>query len=325
MKSIFIIISFLFFCNLQAAILEIGIGPSYEYNSYLEADAVAQDGDTLKFNKGSWGNITLTRPLVLIGLGYFLDENYPEELNTNGAFLGLVILDEGSEGSILLSLEVTSSIVVQNVNNVVVERCKTAQVNVEKSTNIVVSKCYVTGSGSSTNVHSLISANSGSILISNSYFGRLSVNSESEATLRNNIIGSIGYCYHSTFVNNIILVNISTYFLDSYNNAFHYNLFNITQSYTVGSNNQFIDFSTESVMVGYPEQGAYSDDERYQLASSSPAIGAADDGGDCGMFWGDSPYILSGIPPLPIIYKLSVPINSDGENLPVEVKAKTNN
>ena len=67
-------------------------------------------------------------------------------------------------------------------------------------------------------------------------------------------------------------------------------------------------------------------DKHYQLGASSPAIGAGENGTDCGAFGGATPYILSGLPPYPVITDLQVSgTGSTTVPLNVTISAKSNN
>jgi hypothetical protein len=50
-----------------------------------------------------------------------------------------------------------------------------------------------------------------------------------------------------------------------------------------------------------------SSDGQFQLAEGSPAIDAGENGVDIGMFGGMTPYVLSGIVPLPTVYYFNAP------------------
>ena len=81
-----------------------------------------------------------------------------------------------------------------------------------------------------------------------------------------------------------------------------------------------------TVFVGYPTQGSYSTDGRFQIIAEGPADGAGEGGIDCGMFGGSLPYVLSGLPPVPRIYEAVVPTaGSTVSGLPVIIKAKSQN
>ncbi len=103
----------------------------------------------------------------------------------------------------------------------------------------------------------------------------------------------------------------SHYSTSTYNN----NISNSDQFGTENSNHENIDMETVFV-------GSGSTDGQWQLTDDSPAIGAGINGEDCGMFGGNTPYKLSGIPSeIPVIYELNVP--PSGFNMSIELKAKS--
>jgi len=72
--------------------------------------------------------------------------------------------------------------------------------------------------------------------------------------------------------------------------------------------------------------GTGSTDSYWKLKEGSPAIGAGYEGVDIGMFGGDEPYVLSGIPPIPTIYQLNAPtVGEKNTGMPITIKAKSNN
>jgi len=70
----------------------------------------------------------------------------------------------------------------------------------------------------------------------------------------------------------------------------------------------------------------YSTDGKWQLDPDGPAAGAGEEGVDCGMFGGLTPYVLSGLPPVPRIYEANIPLSgSSVSGLPVTIKVKSQN
>jgi hypothetical protein len=67
-----------------------------------------------------------------------------------------------------------------------------------------------------------------------------------------------------------------------------------------------------------------STDGQWQLKANSPALGAGENGVDCGMFGGSTPYILSGMPNIPAIYYLNTPM-VPSDVIDVAIKAKSHN
>ncbi|MEZ5083070.1 MAG: hypothetical protein R2750_06440 [Bacteroidales bacterium] len=103
---------------------------------------------------------------------------------------------------------------------------------------------------------------------------------------------------------------------------------NCLYEYNIGTSTQFgnQNGSQENVLTTDLYVGATgnSTDGQWQLKVGSPAIGTGEDGADIGIFGGESPYVLSGLPAIPAIYDLnaqSLPTNT----LDVTVKAKSHN
>lgn len=112
------------------------------------------------------------------------------------------------------------------------------------------------------------------------------------------------------------------YFHDFFqSNGYYYN--NISNSTQFGSSNgNQQNVNMNNVFVGITGN---SIDGQWQLKTGSPAIGAGFNGVDCGMFGGDFPYILSGLPPIPAIYYHIQTIDNINHILNVTIKAKSHN
>jgi hypothetical protein len=64
----------------------------------------------------------------------------------------------------------------------------------------------------------------------------------------------------------------------------------------------------------------------WQLLPASPASGAGFDGADCGIFGGTSfAYMLSGLPDIPSIYRLTVPASASGSTMNITFSTRINN
>ena len=93
-----------------------------------------------------------------------------------------------------------------------------------------------------------------------------------------------------------------------------------TQFGTANGNKSSVDLSTVFVCQG-GGCSTYSSDGMYQLKSGSVAAGAGYGGTDCGMFGGNYPYVLSGVPSVPSIYFLNVKPQGDSMNVSVKIKS----
>lgn len=82
-----------------------------------------------------------------------------------------------------------------------------------------------------------------------------------------------------------------------------------------------------NIFNAWPLIGSASADARYQLKAGSPALTTGAGGTPIGMFAGNYPYKLSGLPSIPSIYLLSSPQgnNPPGNTLQINVSTKGNN
>jgi hypothetical protein len=73
-------------------------------------------------------------------------------------------------------------------------------------------------------------------------------------------------------------------------------------------------------------RGYYEKDATYQLAVSSPAKGIGTGGTDAGAFGGSAPYVLSGLPPYPIITNFTTSgVGNTSMPLQVSITVRSNN
>ena len=118
----------------------------------------------------------------------------------------------------------------------------------------------------------------------------------------------------STFGNNIIYSGTLTL-----TNCDPYNcICNEDQCGTENGNQANVDMIAVFVPSG-------TTDGQWQLRNGSPAIGAGLGGVDCGMFGGTDPYVLSGIPDIPMITSLYVPSRAnptDGLDVKITIESK---
>jgi len=318
-----------------------------DFTNLQSAHDGAIAGDTL-YLVGSPVNyittkVTLTKKLIIIGPGYFLGENPDTQTNVASAFLNNTaggVCEElefaaGSEGSVLMGIEIIGRLVI-NTNNILIKRnhirqegaCNLTMATINGS-NILFVQNFVDGNLNSPNPLIQVSAGKSGISVGNNYFfhscsgcggGVLAL--ESPATSSIDVYNNIFYggisVVNSTVQNNLFRTGNTLSFTSSLvrNNlaaaaaflpAGNGNISNIT-----GFLNAFL--------------GSGSTDGQWKLSSSSPAIGAGFNGVDCGIFGGPEPYVLSGIPPIPTIYSLTAPaVGEKNTGLPIQIKVKSNN
>jgi hypothetical protein len=293
-----------------------------------DAASVA-NGDTVHFEPSGtyYGDLSLTKRLVIIGNGYFLgstatNSNPDLQANTAISNIGTLYAYAGASNSVIMGM--TFSVVyigfASPVNNFLFRRNRvTSSLNFYNggSTNVQVMQCYIDG------LVSQVSSHTNVLLANNIIIQGVNFDGDDNGTFQNNILHATGAAYGSSFTgftlrSNIMLagsIGLTTCLVES-------NLGNSTQFGTATGNQQNIDMST--VFIGYPTIGTTSYDGRYVLKAGSPAIASGYGSVDCGAYGNTPAYVKSGIPDVPSIYKLSVPPIVTNNTLSVIVSTKIN-
>ena len=282
-------------------------------------------GDTLHLESSAktYGDLVSTKKLIIFGPGYFLDLNINQQSLPTSATITSFKLNAGSEGTVISGLTITGqnyiytgdvTITRNYVDNTIYLSRDYSYNDVVISGNYGINSINHTGSSGT----SLIT----NVMILNNVIGYVSLLSQYSGTIANNIISS----YNNTIYNFIIKNNICTSTTNyecfgGSSNTISYNICSSALGLPSGNGNQ-TGVSMTTVFVGLT---GHSTDGQYQLAASSPAIGKGLNGEDCGIYGGNSPYHLSGVPKIPSIYKLNAPNYSEGNILKVTVSVKSNN
>ena len=304
----------------------------------------AASGDVILVEAGVYGNINITKKLLLSGPGYYLNNGNSAYVGTST--LGTINFLMGSELSIIQGF--ISGDINVGAGSVTVQRNKVGNIRIGHNGNVAVRADNVLVKhiiGGRPEVH----AQSVSFIIKNNIFyggfyfdtpglGEVANNtfdcdiSNHEAyfghnflnvQFRSNIFGGIWNHTNGNFGYNEGYPN---QFIDTYTPfIIEKNIFNKNYPQLAPSN--LVNVSFTDMYLAYPTNpNNLQEDARYQLAPNSPARGAGENGTDCGAFGGDDPYVLSGIPDIPSIYYLNVqPSVPQGGTLNVQIKAKTNN
>jgi hypothetical protein len=347
----------LLFISSFATVRRVGFwGPAVagvDYADITAAQTAASNGDTLYIFPGNWSAPNITKRLIIIGGGYLLDSSQTAgsgnkgnadyqyfKNNTSVSFT----LKNGSTGSKIFGItgNITIGGVVADIvndievgglqgfvtvssstNNLVMKNCRSnfsyavfvntgATINV---TNILVQNCiaengtvvYLNTPGSATGlVDNCTSSDayvpSGSILFSNNVFTGLTTSSN---------------FYPNCIFNNNLIRGLAVNYPGVVGSSNVYNNF-VNSGTTTAANTCF---------VGWPFQGNFSNDEKFKLAVGSPAIGIGTSGSNAGAFGGNNPYKLSGIPPIPSIYKIGSPQgnNPSGSTITIDFSTRGNN
>ena len=288
------------------------------YTSLSGAVNAAQPGDTIhvEASPNNYGALNLNKAVTIIGPGYFLGDNAQTQANLGSAMCLWISPTSGSEGALMMGLVFTTTTSISR-SNVRYERCRfQANVNFYGSTplnNIQLVGCYVQGDltvqGGSQPITNVTVAN-------NIFLGRLlpSANFSGEF-VHNTVVNADDPAFNLS--NMIVRNNIFDCAVAAGNNVFMHNLFS-TAPVPADNGNQ-----VNVAMAGMFAGGTV--DHQWQLAIGAPAIGAGDNGADCGAFGGSAPYRLSGVPSIPSIFGLTAPHTiALGEELPVTMSARSN-
>lgn len=313
--------------NVNATVWRVNSAPGSDadYTSIQAAHdaATTLNGDTLYIegNASGVGGLDCSKQLIIIGTGYFIAENPETQASPLSSQVSGIRFLSGSEGSKLMGIYCNGSIQLQT-SDIFITRCfvyantaiQTAAYNVG---NIVITQSYISSYYGPYYSALYFPYSETNILISNCYlYGTISSGQNFSGIFTNNVVyGSIDL-YNSILKNNILYEYGS--FTD--HNCVYTNNISFNASFGTANGNQS-NVNMGTVFVGATGN---STDGQWMLKAGSPALGAGENGVDCGMFGGAFPYILSGMPNIPSIYYLNTPAIPSSV-IDVAIKAKSNN
>lgn len=308
-------------------------------------DAGVLNGDTLYIegSPNAYGSLTCTKQLVIIGAGDFLNENDSTQAYKEVSLVGTILLNSGSENSILEGLRIQQTYISINTSDITIRRNR-----------------FYTSTGTVATFYGItIAANCSDVLIENNwiyinalyqYYAHCAIYSTganlSNLIIRNNYIYT-KFSYTATYAirlsstvladnvsiyQNVIDGNVNAKETQFYNNIminrtytpngsyYNNNIGNSTQFGTENGNQENVDMAT--VFVDHTS----GIDNGMQLAAGSPALGAGLFGEDCGMYGADHPYRISCLPAIPAIWEVTLNnYGSDNVTIDVNIKAKSHN
>ena len=306
------------------------------------SSASVVSGDTLHIegsaNAYPVSGSPITKALTYIGVGYFLDPsdtNAPAnpglQVTTGSSNLQFLRLGAGADGSKFLGITFSGSMYMNGANNVTVDRCLLISgIYFENGTNnnfsirksFIANNNQINMSGTAV-ISNFICENN---MFYNSAFVNLPGLTGSGNIFRNNTAGGFnGMVLVNTYVaNNIFGVTPQCSFT---NCTIKNNLFQINQTLPGTATNNQLNVNMANVTVGGTTGSL---DSRWQLKPGSPAIGAGLTIGavvspDCGAFGATDPYKLSGIPNIPSIYTMTVPVSIPSGSATMNVTFSTRN
>ena len=309
-----------------------GVAADFTTAQAAHNGATAGDSIYLESSPNSYGDLTTTKSLVWIGLGYYLANNPGLENHTNTGVISYLTVNTGSDGSIFQIA--TSGFVSISINN---------------CANITFFRCYLDGSVNVTGTANHITFNECFLNCGNQNFSIVPSVTEfgftvTNCIMRDNYVSINQNAYQVTFNNNTIYTNGSFNNGNTIDNAtISNNIFygvspgalydagypsNVTNNLWVTTNNATYVGTNGNIFasdIATVVVNNSSPDAKWKLVAGSPAIGAGAGGVDIGAYGGANPYVVSMIPAIPTIYQLSVPANATGTTLPCTVSTRANN
>ena len=335
--------SFLLLVNVSAKIWRInntGVPADFTSPQLANNSITVLNGDTLHIEAsgGSYGSLTLTKQLIIIGNGYLLGTlgaNANPDLQANPAtsLFSTVLFNTGSNGSVLEGCTLSSTLTVTNsVSNIIIRRNRLANVTLSTCSNVQILQNYIDNvAAASINGDGTPATN---MQINNNVIANaINMGATSNGDFMNNIIASVNSFGVHNLTNfrvwNNVCVNTSTMNMTSCDSRS--NIGNSTQFGTLNGNQSSVVMSTVFEDVANTNAN-FSEDSRWQLKAGSSGIGAAwngvSTGGDCGIYGSSATgisYVLSGIANVPSIYKLAAPATTTSNTLNITISTKTNN
>lgn len=310
-----------------------GVTANFRTLQAANDSAAVMDGDTLYVagSPTSYGSLNVTKELIIIGPGYFLDENPDTQAVTEAAKTGPIFFDTNSNGSLIAGLTIyvtgpTTAVQIQDdlddimITRTMIQSDGSFSILIgERATNILITQNYIVNSASPGGSSTVGVSDEAEVTIRNNYIERTETGfaaidtvsgsgAPADLEVRNNVTKGDMILKNTDFRNNIIRQGSIT--IDpALANSIEFNLGPVTTVFPVGVGNiNILDPDTEFIGPG-------STDGQWQLSPGSNSVNAGDPGtqfndlngtrNDMGMFGGMTPYILSGLPVIPAIYSYS--------------------
>lgn len=339
-------------------------GIDADFTTLIDAVDAASNGDTIylePLQEGqSYEGLILTKPLTIIGTGINISSNDSTQYSENETRITRIWFDPGSEGSRFQGIVFTStypnieipglpgendidagqSQIVINACCITIDGCKadiqTSGINMTyRANDCLIENCITTQirfSNTSSSDEAYVNIGLSGTVVRNSKF----------TALGKLFGGGFNGTVQSLFVDHCIIDwNSCSSNVQTKNTFFSNNIFVSGTGCTPcvdGSCTYLNNLSVSTIIpsgsgniTGIPLAGIFDPafsshpELQYQLAPGSPAIGASTTGGDMGMFGGEQPYQLSGMPSIPSIFELNVnPVGTTAtQSLNVNLKAKS--
>lgn len=283
----------------------------------------------------SYGQLISTKRLTIIGNGfsqfnnnYLTTPNPPLDgrLSTIAGFS----MRNGSQNSVIIGVNITGNGNTIRVPNITIDRCMIGGIEFEATDisiglvgrNATITRCR---GGNLTTVTSGLIIGSNCLITNN--IGLL-IGGLNNCTIKNNIFTNSISVASSVVADNIFTFPLNIVSVNDYNtpntNSISNNIAVATNGLPTGNGN--INGAMSNSIFTTSNPSSTTPDSGWQLAVGSPAIGTGTAGANMGAFAGASPFVLSGLPPRPIITNfISSGVGNSATPLSVSVTVRGNN
>ena len=219
-------------------------------NNATNPEAAAGDSIYLEPSGSVYNGFSVNKAnIVILGYGYFLNENTGKQVNANNAQVGSIDFTSTSGGSSISGVQVNNVIYCSNVSNITITRCFMEYFNLfgytANATGIRLDKCYIryaiTDQSTAVPVTS-INVNIENCIISDTFNNNtmgVGFSNKVRGLLRNNTFNNSNqlHCFNFYIANNIVVGNTNFGTVTQAGNNIYRN--NIL-SYNANASNTFI-------------------------------------------------------------------------------------
>lgn len=302
----------------------------------------------------SYGNVTVTKRINIVGTGYLLEKNPNNTFDKRQTTIDNLIFENGSANSTISGVQSNGTITIYDAN-VTISRCQVSSISHGRSSTFLAGIQSV--GNNSIIVNNFISSGVlGTIYSSTCGGSPCSLYSGTNCTIANNIINSSISTLSSSVINyntfyytigssisNVVGSTVTNNIFDARSATISYQVLAANSSGTTASNNICLGVNglptgggnvnganpnttfvgTSTPQTTYQTNG----DKDFQLAVGSPALTAAVGGTQAGAFGnGANAYRLSGVPATPIITSfISTGAGNNTTPLSVTISVRSNN
>lgn len=292
-----------------------GLNDPAIYTSVQAAHDASADGDIIyveptDVDNGAYGDVTFNRRVTLIGTGYDLKTTPNTSFDKRQVSMTYITFENGSAGSLVMGMAAYAFNIYDI--NCTVTRCAFYSVSMGRAQTLL-GGVYSYGNNPTITNCRLAVINGGqatNAIISNN-IGDLTISELTGAVINYNTI----YCSNSVRFNNVDGSTITNNIFDARDRTLGYSVMDGLSNGTTVSNNLCTNIaglptgggnvnSTNPNLVfitANPWPSSTYIDNNLQLATSSPARTVGPGSTPIGAFAGNNPYVLSGVPNVPVI------------------------